>query len=105
MKGTAPFNGAEDSPPAPHREGDDVKKHTALPTRRASYRGHNRFRKVEAHRLMRGVLDAGLQVVGVEVDPGGTIRVLTSQAAANDAGAANPWDEVLGNAAHEKRTA
>ena len=91
------------SPPAPHREGDDVKKHTAPPTRRASYRGPNRFRKVEAHRLMRGVLDAGLQVIGVEVDPGGTIRVLTSQAAAN-VGAANPWDEVLGNA-NQKRTA
>jgi hypothetical protein len=52
---------------------------------------------------MKGVLDAGLSVAGVEVDPRGVIRVLTGRP--SEANAANPWDEVLTNAANQKRPA
>jgi hypothetical protein len=52
---------------------------------------------------MKGVLDAGLSVAGVEVDPRGVIRVLTGQPLASEV--ENPWDEVLTNAANQKRPA
>jgi hypothetical protein len=81
------------------------KPETPQPTRRASYRGPNRFRTVETRRLIKGVQDAGLSVAGVEVDPRGVIRVLTGQPGASDISKANPWDEVLKNAADQKRPA
>ena len=68
-------------------------------------RGPNRFRTVETRRLIKGVQDAGLSIAGVEVDPRGIIRVLTGQPAASLAAGANPWDEVLENAADQKRPA
>jgi hypothetical protein len=52
---------------------------------------------------MKGVLDAGLSIAGVEVDPNGVVRVLTGQPSVSEAG--NPWDEVLTNAANPKRPA
>jgi len=84
-----------------------LKKPTSTaPTKERSKfaRGPNRFRKVEARRLIKGVQDAGLSVAGIEVDPRGIIRVLTGQPAASDI-SANPWDEVLENAANQKRPA
>jgi hypothetical protein len=48
---------------------------TLRPTQRT--RGFSRYKRSETSRLVRGVLDAGLSVRGVEVDPvTGALRVL-----------------------------
>jgi hypothetical protein len=61
----------------------------------------------DAKRLADAARDAGLTVTGMERDPNGTIRVLTGNTApeAEAQEAPNPWDKVLTDAAHEKRTA
>jgi hypothetical protein len=48
----------------------------------------------------------GLPIASVECDTlTGTIRVIAGQPDASDISEANPWDEVLENAADQKRPA
>ena len=43
-------------------------------------RGFSRYKRSETSRLVRGVMDAGLPVRGIEVDPTtGTLRVLVGK--------------------------
>jgi hypothetical protein len=66
-------------------------------------RGPSRYRRRETTRLVRGVLDAGLPVRGVEVDPvTGALRVLAGKPD-EPVDNSNPWDKVL-NAQDAKRT-
>jgi hypothetical protein len=66
-------------------------------------RGLGRFSKVETNRLISAVREAGLAIIGVEVDPNNTIRVLTGQPESNKASDPRSWDVVLPDAA--KRSA
>ena len=44
-------------------------------------RGLSRFKRTETARLLKGALDAGLSVRGIEIDPGtGALRVLVESA-------------------------
>jgi hypothetical protein len=52
-----------------------------------------RTRKPSATRLLKGVLEAGLPVRGIELDPAGTLRVLFEKADASD-DERNEWDNV-----------
>jgi hypothetical protein len=58
-------------------------------------RGASRYKSGETKRLLKGALDAGLQVTGLEVDPvTGALRVLVDKPAAG--GSSRPQD--VGNA-------
>jgi len=53
-----------------------------------------------------GVQAAGLEAARVEIDRDEKIVVITGKAMATDTDTnTNPWDEVVTDAAHEKRTA
>ena len=68
-------------------------------------RGPTTFKKTAAARFIRGVMATGLPIASVECNTlTGTIRVIPGRGA-SDISEVNPWDEVLGNAAHEKRPA
>jgi hypothetical protein len=50
-------------------------------------RGASRYKSGETKRLLKGALDAGLQVTGLEVDPvTGALRVLCNSDAPGDGG-------------------
>ena len=67
-------------------------------------RGPTTFKKTAAARFVRGVMATGLPIATVECDTlTGTIRVIAGQPGASDVSGTNPWDEVLGNAANQKR--
>jgi hypothetical protein len=66
-------------------------------------RGLTKIKRTEITRVTRGVLAAGLNLRGVEVDPiSGKFRVLVGDETPADA---NSWDEVLTNAEDAKRPA
>jgi hypothetical protein len=63
-------------------------------------RSPSRYKRSETSRLLRGAIDAGLTVRGLEVDPvTGALRVLVGKGDEPD-DSGNPWDEVLTDAAH-----
>ena len=66
-------------------------------------RGHSRFRRTEAARLVKAAHDNGLVVTGIEA-VGNNLRVLTREPG-EPGGSSNPWDEVLTDAADKKRRA
>jgi hypothetical protein len=68
-------------------------------TRRSS------FKKTDLTRATRAVLAAGLGVARVNINKDGSFAIIPETAAQSEPAAANenPWDEVLTNAAHEKR--
>jgi hypothetical protein len=67
-------------------------------------RGPTTFKKTAAARFVRGVMATGLPIASVECDTlTGTIRVIAGQPGVSEV--ANPWDEVLTNAADQKRPA
>jgi hypothetical protein len=67
-------------------------------------RGASRYRRSETSRLIKGAIDAGLTVTGLEVDPTtGAFRVLVGNPS-EPSDNANSWDEVL-NAQDTKRSA
>jgi len=71
---------------------------------RRGNRGKLSFKERDASRLMRAARSAGYEVVGVEANIlNGTLRVLT--ATVGEGNNNNQWDEVLANAANEKRPA
>jgi hypothetical protein len=51
-----------------------------------------RFRESDLTRAVKAVEKVGLKIAGVEVDPDGTIRVLTGSTVANDR--RNPLDRL-----------
>jgi hypothetical protein len=56
-----------------------------------------RFSQTDLTRAIRAFEKAGLQVAGAEIQPTGTIRILTGEpTAANDAGGPNPLDRLHG---------
>jgi len=60
------------------------------------------FRKTDVVRAWKAARTAGIPNPRIEIDRHGVISILPG--APSDAStAANPWDEVLTNAAHEKR--
>jgi hypothetical protein len=65
------------------------------------------FKHREIARAVRSVQSTGLPIAGVEVDPRtGKITVMTGPTTPGDNNKnRNPWDEVLTDAAHEKRIA
>jgi hypothetical protein len=68
-------------------------------------RGGSRYRKTETKRLLKGAAEAGLVVRSFEVDPvTGVLRVFVGKPG-EPGPAANPWDEVLTDAANQKRPA
>jgi len=74
---------------------------TQPPKRRS--RGQSRYRRSETARLVKGALDAGLTVRGLEADPEtGVLRVLVDSSDA-PGNSGNSWDEVL-DAKDTKRT-
>jgi hypothetical protein len=71
-------------------------------------RAPSTFRQQDVTRALRAAVAAGLQVAGFKIDPQGKIEVVVGRPAAQDSATIsdnnkNPWDEVLTNAAHEKR--
>ena len=67
-------------------------------------RGLSRFKRSETSRLLKGALDAGLPVRGLEADPvSGALRVLVGQPG-EPSDNSNSWDEVL-NVEDAKRPA
>jgi hypothetical protein len=83
MEGQPHLMGLNDSPPAPHREGDDLKKHTSpAPAKPRSKfaRGPTTFKKTAAARFIRGVMASGLPIASVECNTlTGTIRVIAGR--------------------------
>lgn len=69
-------------------------------------RGLSRYKRSETARLVKGAMDAGLTVRGLEVDPvTGALRVLTGSGEDKpDEPSSGSWDEVL-NAEDAKRPA
>jgi hypothetical protein len=78
----------------------------ALPVAR---RGNNLFKQKDGLRVMKIARDGGMKPAMLEIatKDGTTYRVYDLDAAAAKQAAqnSNPWDEVLTNAAHEKRPA
>jgi hypothetical protein len=73
-------------------------------------RGHNLFRQKDGLRAIKIARDGGMKPAMLEIavkDGTTTYRVYDLEAAAAKQAAqnSNPWDEVLTNAAHEKRPA
>ena len=71
-------------------------------------RAPSTFRQGDVTRALRAAVAAGLQVAGFKIDPQGKIEVVVARPTAQDSAIIsdnnkNPWDEVLTNAAHEKR--
>jgi hypothetical protein len=67
-----------------------VKSRTSSQPLKRRARSFSRYKRSETSRLVRGVIDAGLPVRGIEVDPDtGKLRVLVGEP---DEPAANPWD-------------
>jgi hypothetical protein len=55
-------------------------------------RGLSRYRRSETARLVKGALDAGVPVRGLEVDPvSGALRVLFGKPGEQPTEASNPW--------------
>jgi hypothetical protein len=86
-----------------------LKKSTsAVPAKQRSKfaRGPTTFKKTAAARFVRGVMATGLPIASVECDTlTGTIRAIVGRPGTSDISEANPWDEVLENAADQKRPA
>jgi hypothetical protein len=53
-----------------------------------------RFKQADIKRAVRGVVDAGVRVGRVEIDPNGNIVIFTAEAPAARRGG-NSWDRVL----------
>jgi hypothetical protein len=62
-----------------------------------------RFAPTEIKRAISVVQQAGLAVRGIEIAGDGTIRIHTTDSAVAAVAQGNPWDEVLTDAAHQKR--
>jgi hypothetical protein len=61
-------------------QGDIMAKPQASPPKQQHTRGFSRFKRSETSRLVRGVIDAGLPVRGIEADPDtGKLRVLVGK--------------------------
>jgi hypothetical protein len=55
------------------------------PTQSPKQRTHSRYKRSETTRLLKGAMDAGLAVRGIEVDPiTGTLRVLVGESEKNE---------------------
>jgi hypothetical protein len=68
-------------------------------------RGPSTFKESDATRLVPAVRKAGCKVFAVSADVRGKIIVMTdSPIGENNKTDGNAWDEVLPDAAHEKRT-
>jgi hypothetical protein len=98
-------NGNKDLLPlaSKHAEWDSESTDRRRMSRPVHSRGRNLFKQKDVVRAMRSAEAGGLAISGVEVvtKDGITIRVF-----GKDVGrSANPWDEVLTNAADEKRPA
>lgn len=65
------------------------------------------FKRTDVTRATRAVLAAGLNVARVDINKDGSFAIIPETVAQSEPAAvnksANPWDEVLTNAAHEKR--
>ena len=71
------------------------KPRTPIQPSKPRMRGPSRYKSGETKRLLKGAIDAGLQVTGLEVDPvSGALRVLVSKF--NEPGSSLPKD--AGNA-------
>jgi hypothetical protein len=68
-------------------------------------RGPATFRKADLKRAFKAASAAGVEVQRVEVSKDGTISIITGASAGqpDKQNPQNPWDEVLTDAAHEKR--
>lgn len=62
-------------------------------------RGKCAFKERDVTRAVKAVTKAGIEVVRVEIEPGKIVVIAGKPV--NDM--VNPWDEVLTNAANEKR--
>lgn len=61
-------------------------------------RGLSKFKRTEATRVTRAILDAGLSVQRVEIDPAtGKIAVFPGKPSEETDASKNPWDDVLQN--------
>jgi hypothetical protein len=49
------------------------------PPKQQRMRGAARFKRSETKRLLQSAVEVGLKVVGVEIDPGGTVRILVGK--------------------------
>lgn len=65
---------------------------------------HNpvRFKELDVRRAVRAAAKEGLNISGFAVLPDGTIRIHTTDDTTT-VDQTNPWDEVLGDAAHQER--
>jgi hypothetical protein len=79
------------------------KRASANRKRRARKRNH--FRQRDLSRALRACRAAGVSYPIIRITKDGEIIVTASDRPERDASAANPWDEVLNDAAHEKRPA
>jgi hypothetical protein len=66
-------------------------------------RKRNHFRQRDVSRLLRAHKAAGVPQPIIKVDPDGALIAMPADRPEPDASTANPWDEVLTDAAHEKR--
>jgi hypothetical protein len=53
------------------------------------------FRQSDVTRAVKAVEAAGLQVVGVKINPQGEIEVVTGKPEAQGLATANPWDKAI----------
>lgn len=55
-----------------------------------------KFTQADVKRAVKGALDAGMRIGGIEIDPNGKIVVLAANGSAIKS-KANGWDRALGN--------
>jgi hypothetical protein len=63
------------------------------------------FRKADVMRAIRAAQAVGISDFRIEIDRHGTIAIVPAEPPKDNGVAANPWDEVLTNAADENRPA
>jgi hypothetical protein len=66
-------------------------------------KGRAKFTQPDLDRIFKAATKAGVDVC-VKISPDGSITIATGVLSERNGDAANPWDEVLNDAAEQKRT-
>ena len=91
--------------PSQKRPSDRVQKTSPVVRLKGRARGPNRVREREIARVVRAAKRAGgVDRVQISFDDGTNINLILADAS-KDNGNSNPWDEVLTDAADQKRPA